>query len=1172
MSFDVSRVTFDPWKDFHSPVMEQGRVQLDSDWNEWLAEVARRIRAGTLDTLGRAVYPATTPNAFLITPAVGSVTIGVGRMYVDGLLVENHGLPAPGSGGWTPPAVTPPASAPSWDPALDELVGPDAVDYLQQPYFPGVATQAPFPTSGGPFLVYLDVWQRAVTFLQYPDLVEKAVGVDTTGRIQTVWQVRILDLGSDSTATCATEDSDIPAWKKLIQPSAGRLTTGVVQSSSPGPCCLAPNTGYTGMENQLYRVEIHQAGVSSSSPAAIQPGSASSPGTATFKWSRNNASLLTAVTGISGGTLLTVQSTGKDEVLRFNKDDWVEITDDWLELNGLPGELRQISLVTPSANTILLKSAVTATSFPVDGKGLTDAQRHTRLIKWDQTGKVYQNDGTTVWWDLDAQGTAEIPVPPSGTSLILENGATVSFDLFPADGTFHAADYWNFAARTFDGTIESLIDAPPAGIHHHYARLAIPGGSPTDCRIKWPPDCGGCCTVNVEPGDDIQAALDSLPEEGGCVCLKTGVHAITSTLRLRSSNVLLHGESPGAIVRAGGVSPRLLIGDPDLPITDVAVEEIRFEATAPAHTSIDTFLYLENCARVRIERCALVAVASDTGIGVPVPGSGITTFALGIVGVTVSGGTDVRLLANRMDNVSIGVLTQDFDGELCVAENTLQSTTGTFLDQAGSSTGQYGVLIQPEHTKACRIENNRIDDFRIGIMLRPNAKGSRVTGNEIRRRGGVTTGDFPPGAAAMRDYLDRHLYAIDVWASGCEVRANRIDLQGAAWGGIRARGAHSILEGNVLEAAPPRGLTSPLPAGIYCLADAKNGLAADHSEVRENRLLGAQTGIVVSRISGPVITGNHVDGGGAGWYGVLADDCVESRIENNDVREVFFAFHLGEGERNRVTGCRAEEVLTGVTALRETDMELTGNVLRTCLAAGVALIGRGSTALLNNRLANCGFVGTLSIGIGILAEELFGSTGALTRIADCEVLDTGLSPDGKPAASSSWIGIGGWVPACQITDNRVGYTQRAGHSAQGEHRALLLLGPYDKTGSPGVSTWPTFGSALLSGNHFSGPGLTALVEFLRPRGADLRFEKVTFNDNLCDHLMAKPSDLGATVLLWGRHLIASGNHVKATPHVTSMFMNDKTAIALVTGNVTTGEIKITAATPPSIVHLNIQIP
>src|SRR5271154_4314135 len=105
MSFDNSRFPFNPWDDFSGVVMEQGRVQLDSDWNEWLAELSRRIQAGTLDIMGHATYPPTTPSAFLITATSdtpNAITIGLGRMYVDGLLAENHGDP----------------TTASWDPAL----------------------------------------------------------------------------------------------------------------------------------------------------------------------------------------------------------------------------------------------------------------------------------------------------------------------------------------------------------------------------------------------------------------------------------------------------------------------------------------------------------------------------------------------------------------------------------------------------------------------------------------------------------------------------------------------------------------------------------------------------------------------------------------------------------------------------------------------------------------------------------------------------------------------------------------------------------------------------------------------------------------------------------------------------------------------------------------------
>src|SRR5450631_1134497 len=170
VSFDTSRYIFDPVKNYSGVVMEQGRVQLDSDWNDWLAQLSRRIQAGTLDIMGRAAYPATTPFAFLITfDILGQLMIGPGRMYVDGLLTENHGDPA----------------VATWDPALAEISGSPqppssketaAILFIDQPWLPGVK----LPTSGGTHFAYLDVWTRAVTYLEDSNLIDPAVGIDTS--------------------------------------------------------------------------------------------------------------------------------------------------------------------------------------------------------------------------------------------------------------------------------------------------------------------------------------------------------------------------------------------------------------------------------------------------------------------------------------------------------------------------------------------------------------------------------------------------------------------------------------------------------------------------------------------------------------------------------------------------------------------------------------------------------------------------------------------------------------------------------------------------------------------------------------------------------------------------------------------------------------------------------
>ena len=72
MSFDSSRFTFYPWNDYLGVVMQQGRVQLDADWNEWLAQFARRIQAGSMDTMGRAMVPSKIETAAMLHTLLGS--------------------------------------------------------------------------------------------------------------------------------------------------------------------------------------------------------------------------------------------------------------------------------------------------------------------------------------------------------------------------------------------------------------------------------------------------------------------------------------------------------------------------------------------------------------------------------------------------------------------------------------------------------------------------------------------------------------------------------------------------------------------------------------------------------------------------------------------------------------------------------------------------------------------------------------------------------------------------------------------------------------------------------------------------------------------------------------------------------------------------------------------
>ena len=241
MGADFSRVRANPLLDFTGVELKQGGVLLDADFNELVAATDRRLRALASDVLGRATVSSTTPEAFKIGVAAGGLTIARGRLYVDGLLAENHG------------AVSEDPAKKELDPLLADVRYGDALTYADQPYLPN----APALPQSGKHLVYLDVWQREVTHLEHPGLVEIAVGVETSSRVQTVWQVHVL--GPDArNARCASADEDFEGWTELIAPSGGRLTTGTYEVEDEGdPCELPPTGGYRGLENQTYRVEIH---------------------------------------------------------------------------------------------------------------------------------------------------------------------------------------------------------------------------------------------------------------------------------------------------------------------------------------------------------------------------------------------------------------------------------------------------------------------------------------------------------------------------------------------------------------------------------------------------------------------------------------------------------------------------------------------------------------------------------------------------------------------------------------------------------------------------------------------------------------------------------------------------------------------------------------------------
>ena len=421
MRGDFSRIRFNPAKHYTAVLDQQGRVSLDVDGNERTAIDAYLRDTTNIDVIGPYGGPIGDAG-FAISVQGGEILIGRGRYYVEGLLVENDAVPNYDSQPW--------------------LINPT---YNSNELLTAVLQ------GGGKVAacLSLQVWQRLVTQLDDPCLCEPALGqADTTARLQTVWRVvatlnnsaqkQILTKRNQAsleslvpitfapgtpsvTTTNQTQINQLSACCQSLYGPKGQLLTGAMgadtgQGNNQCGCQPIPSAGYQGLENQLYRVEIH-------APGTLD--------TATFKWSRDNACIVTKITNVSGA-VVTATSLGPDANLGFQPGQWVELSDDTYlfgDMPNQPGQLYQIQSLGPGPLQVTLAVSVTG----------IDTKRNARMRRWDQSGTGATANGVAL----------------SSTAIQLENGIEVTF----RKGDYQTGDYWTIPARTADGS----IDWPPCG-------------------------------------------------------------------------------------------------------------------------------------------------------------------------------------------------------------------------------------------------------------------------------------------------------------------------------------------------------------------------------------------------------------------------------------------------------------------------------------------------------------------------------------------------------------------------------------------------------------------------------------------------------------------------------------------------------------------------------------
>jgi hypothetical protein len=498
---------------------QQGRVLTDADFN-----VAMDVVDDALEALVRSlICAAGTPDGGFAVSAPGAAT----TILADGTAQSTLDFTvAPGSyvlGGRA-------------------LVSRQAMqflaqaDWLAQVLDPTVLS--PAPVDGRVDLVYLESIVQPVRAVEDREIQERALGsADTTTRLRPQLKVRV---EPDTVDECVVAMEGLRA---TLAGTGGTFSEDGTELSSnarlsvsldgPGPvtdpCAPRRLSGYLGAENQTIRVMLTRPGF--------------------FLWAYDHGEPLYRVQIDDAAGEVLFLTPPRDPVLFPGTDQVIEILPwDALLPNGekAAAPLGHLARLTgaydPAENRIAYDGSLPA-GWQTWLNGLPSA-----LEGRDDVPPRYFY--ARIWQAPDSGGTED----PVGAGIALaQTGIRLTFS-----GDGFAGDYWTLAVRPDAPELVvpwQLLEAggaAPVGPRRFYAPLALldwsvpVGGNASaevdDCRNRFRRLCQikGCCSYQVGDGrstfgdfNDIQAAVNALPAEGGEICLLPGLHEGRADLRGR---------------------------------------------------------------------------------------------------------------------------------------------------------------------------------------------------------------------------------------------------------------------------------------------------------------------------------------------------------------------------------------------------------------------------------------------------------------------------------------------------------------------------------------------------------------------------------------------------------------------------------------------------------------
>lgn len=309
MKGDFSRLIFNPNSNYISVLRQQGRVDLDSDWNEqteiW-TEYHRQLAADLIGPFGVPQGPndinTDNINALRITdfnqgPAgVFDFKIERGMAYIGGYLYRLH----------------------------------KDVSYRTQ-------IDCPEPenlSDNSDLLVYIEVWRKTVSYIDDELIREPALGgPDTSLRTRLVGQVIAVPISGLQTLQDA-----VKYLETSLPPSNLQLTLQIEHSGQQIPISFGDIDMGGGMipGNLHYRLEYHRGLTLNGNPAEG------------IKWSDENAAVAARILKALASNIIMIEEQEPISAETFKAGDWVEISNSITELKCQGGQIAQLTAVESS--------------------------------------------------------------------------------------------------------------------------------------------------------------------------------------------------------------------------------------------------------------------------------------------------------------------------------------------------------------------------------------------------------------------------------------------------------------------------------------------------------------------------------------------------------------------------------------------------------------------------------------------------------------------------------------------------------------------------------------------------------------------------------------------------------------------------------------------------------